>query len=1213
MIQFSKLSKLRNLLSERIVFLDGAMGTMIQTFKLEEKDFRPDSLKGHKKDLKGNNELLSLSRPDVIEKIHLDFLRAGSDIIETNTFNANALSQGEYGLSEMVVELNKAAVRVAKSAVDKFKKENPDREAFIAGSIGPTNRMLSMSPDVNKPEFRSTSFDELSKAYEEQSLALIKAGVDFLLCETVFDTLNLKAFIFAVKELEEKLQTQIPIMISATISDASGRTLSGQSLEAFWNSIEHANALAVGLNCGLGPSQVEFHLKEFSRITPLPLISYPNAGLPNPLSPTGYDEDPELFSDRVLSLGKGGLLNIVGGCCGTTPEHIKAMIEKVKPLKKRELPEIKKNLLRLSGLEPLNLSPKGEANLVFVGERTNVTGSPLFQKLVKAGNLRDAIEVARQQVENGANIVDVNFDEGMLDSKKWMRDFLNYISTEPEISKCPVMIDSSKWEVIEEGLRSIQGKCIVNSISLKDGEDEFLKHARQAKKYGAAFVVMAFDENGQAVTKEDKVRIAKRAYELLIKEGISPSEIIFDVNILTIGTGIDEHNNYAVEFIEAIREIKSDMPEVFTSGGVSNLSFSFRGQNALREAMHSVFLYHARKAGLDMAIVNAGMLKVYDEIEPKMRSLVEEVVLNKSSDASENLLEFARQNGGSFKKTKALDLSSLEWRKENYEKRIAFSLVNGIDKFIEEDCKEALADLKTPLLVIEGPLMGGMREVGELFGAGKMFLPQVVKSARVMKRAVAYLEPFMLQSKDKASTQGKVLLATVKGDVHDIGKNIVGVVLACNGYEVIDLGVMVPFQKIYEEAVKHDVDFIGFSGLITPSLDEMAYNLSELEKLGWKKPVLIGGATTSRLHTAVKLDPVLTSPVVHVSDASLVVGAVGEFKGSKDGSAEIKRKYELLRNDYLEKEKTKEAPISIEEARKYRIKIQFSDEEVAKPDRLGIFELRPSIETLRQFIDWSPLFWTWGLKGIYPKIFDNPKSGSEAKKLYDDAIKILDQVSNDSRFQPKAVVGIFKAKRSDDETISIFESTSEDLSLLRLEEFTFPRQRLMSLIKKPVKNGEVLQISRCLADYINPETQPQDHLSLFACTAGQEIESWADEFKSNGDDYTSILVKSIADRLAEACAEWLHLEVRKIFGFGRTEDLTNEDLIKEKYRGIRPAPGYPACPDHSHKAKIWKILRPDERAGMTLTESFGMSPAASVSGFIFTHPEARYFDVGRQE
>lgn len=1202
---FPNTERLKKALNERIVFLDGAMGTMIQTYKLEEKDFRNKALEKHQRDLKGNNELLSLTRPDVIKKIHLDFLKAGCDIIETNTFNANSISQSEYDLSSMVDQLNTASVKLAKEAIKEHKTSNPNKEFFVAGSVGPTNRMLSMSPDVNRPEFRNITFDTLSKAYFEQSKCLIEAGVDVLLCETVFDTLNLKAFIFAIKELEEELNEKIPVILSATISDASGRTLSGQSLEAFWNSISYADALAVGLNCGLGPSQVEFHLKELSRLVTSPLISYPNAGLPNPLSPTGYDEDPELFSSRVTALGEKGLLNLVGGCCGTTPDHIKAMVEKLKDFSPREIPKKPKASLRLSGIEALNISPQGESNLIFVGERTNVTGSPKFSKLVKEDKLPEAVEIARQQIENGANVLDVNFDEGMLNSTEWMTKFLNYVASEPDISKCPIMIDSSKWEVIESGLKAVQGKCIVNSISLKDGEESFLKTARQARKYGAAVVVMAFDEEGQAVTAQRKIEICERAYNLLIKEGFTPSDIIFDVNILTVATGMSEHDNYAVEFIEAVRELKNKFPETLYSGGVSNLSFSFRGQNVLREAMHSVFLYHSRLAGLDMAIVNAGMLKIYDDIDPELKNLVEDVVLNKKPEASEKLLEYAKDKGSQLKKGKDSNESDgLEWREQDLTGRVTHSLINGIDRFIIEDCEEALKENLTPLEVIEGPLMDGMKEVGKLFGEGKMFLPQVVKSARVMKKAVGFLEPLMKKDENKASTQGKVLLATVKGDVHDIGKNIVGVVLACNGYEVIDLGVMVPFQKIYEEAVKADVDYIGLSGLITPSLDEMAYNLNELEKLGWKKPILIGGATTSKIHTAVKLDPLFTQPVLHVSDASLVVGTMGELKKDSNAFEKVKDKYQSLREDYLEKQKDKEPLLSTEEARKYKEVIEFSN--LPQPEKLGIHELYPSVSTLKNFIDWSPFFWTWGLKGLYPKIFDHKKYGEEARKLFNEAESLLLKIENDPRFKPKAVFGIFKAQ-SEEDTVHIF---SDDQ---KVESFTFPRQRLMSLIKKPAKNDESLEISRCLADYVSPEQASKDHIGLFACTSGHELEEWALELKAKGDDYSSIMAKALADRLAEAITEWLHLEVRKIFGFGKTEDLKIEELIQEKYQGIRPAPGYPACPNHHDKAKIWKILKPNERINIELTESFAMSPASSVSGFIFNHPKARYFDVGRQE
>ncbi|MAV91391.1 MAG: methionine synthase [Bdellovibrionaceae bacterium] len=1206
MIGFPQTEKLKELIQSRIVFFDGAMGTMIQQFKLQEEDFRKGHFENHPSDLQGNNELLSLTRPDVIESIHMDFLKAGADIIETNTFNANALSQSEYGLADQVRTLNLASVQVAKAAVQKFQKTVEDRPVFIAGAVGPTNRMLSMSPDVNRPEFRALTFTELAEAYREQTLALLEGGVDFLLCETVFDTLNLKAFIYAVKTIEEEQSLKIPVMISATISDASGRTLSGQSLEAFWNSIRHADALAVGLNCGLGPSQVEFHLKELSRLMDVPLISYPNAGLPNPLSATGYDESPNLFSTRVKNLAEQGLLNLVGGCCGTTPQHIAEMVKLVSKSSPRVPAKKDSRKLRLSGIEALNISPQNEPNLIFVGERTNVTGSPKFSKLVKEDNLEASIEVARQQAQNGANILDVNFDEAMLNSKEWMQKFLNYLVSEPEISALPIMIDSSKWDVIEAGLQVLQGKCVINSLSLKDGEEAFRKSARQAMKFGAAAVIMAFDEQGQAVTKEDKVRICSRAYDILKEEGFPTTDIIFDVNVLTVGTGIDEHNNYANEFVEAVRELKKKYPETLYSGGISNLSFSFRGQNQIREAMHSVFLYHARHAGLDMAIVNAGMLQVYDDIEPELKKLVEDLVLNRTPEASDQILEYSKthETKQSSEKKQAVDES---WRKEPVQSRITHSLVNGIDKYIQEDVAEALSELKVPLHVIEGPLMTGMKEVGELFGAGKMFLPQVVKSARVMKKAVAYLEPLMKENESQSSSQGKILLATVKGDVHDIGKNIVGVVLACNGFQVIDLGVMVPFQKIYDEAVRNDVDFIGLSGLITPSLDEMAYNLKELQQLGWKKPVLIGGATTSMLHTAVKLDPLFEPPVIHVSDASLVVGAVNGLSESSKNFIDYKEKYQRLREDFEKKEQQKEPLLSVEEARSYREDLEFSESTISSPEKMGVFEFTPSIEELEKFIDWSPFFWTWELKGLYPKIFEHPKYGVEAKKIFEEAKEMLAKIKKESRFQPQAVLGIFEATRYE-ETVQLFSDGKI------LTQFTFPRQRLMSLIEKPAKKARAAQkISRCLADLISNDSSQKDYISLFATTAGQELEDYANSLKEDGDDYSSILVKAIADRLAEALTEWLHLEVRKIFGFGQSENLSLDDLLRERYQGIRPAPGYPACPNHQDKALIWEILNPEKRIGVSLTESMAMSPASSVSGFIFNHPSARYFDVGRQD
>ena len=1190
--------ELEQILANRIMFLDGAMGTMVQTYKLKEDDFRKGHFENHSSDLKGNNDLLVLTRPEVIKEIHTKYLEAGADIIETNTFSANRLAQADYKLEHIVRELNLKAAKLAKEACLEFEKNNPGRRCFVAGAIGPTNKTASLSPDVNNPGYRAVSFDELVEVYYEQIEALLEGGVDLLLPETTFDTLNLKACIFAISKYENLHKIKLPVMLSVTITDASGRTLSGQTVEAFWNSVRHAKPLSVGINCALGAKEMRPYIEELSKIADCYISSYPNAGLPNPLTPTGYDETPLMTAKYLYDFSTNGFINIIGGCCGTTPDHIKAIVEKNKNVKPRVVPTIEA-FTRLSGLESFNIKEGPSKPFIMVGERTNVTGSPLFSKLIKENNFEKAIEVARNQVENGANVIDINFDEALLDSKACMVKFLNLIGAEPDISKVPIMIDSSKWEVLEAGLKCIQGKGVVNSISLKEGEEKFLEQASLVKQYGAAVVVMAFDENGQATSIDDKVRICKRAYQILVdKLQFNPEDIIFDCNILTVATGIEEHNEYAVNFIEAVRRIKTECPKALTSGGVSNLSFSFRGNNKVREALHAVFLYHAIKAGLDMGIVNAGMLEVYDEIEPELKNKCEAVVLNLHPNATEELINLAEQIKSVQSGEKKSKETELEWRNLDFAHRIQHSLVKGIDQFIEIDIEEARQALVEPLKVIEGPLMNGMKVVGNLFGEGKMFLPQVVKSARVMKKAVHYLEPYMPIQDSKNSNQKTVVLATVKGDVHDIGKNIVGIVLACNGYRVIDLGVMVSCQKILDAAKEVNADLIGFSGLITPSLDEMIYNVKEMSRQGFKTPVLIGGATTSRAHTAIKIAPNYDGIVAHVTDASLVTEACSQIlnpKLSTEYVNNLNSLYAELRKDFENKNNQKDTFSNIDEARKNHFKTDWNAIDIAKPSQLGIVEYQFSMDELIPYIDWSPFFWTWELKGSYPKILNHPTLGEEAKKVFNDAQNMIAHMKRLKLCRPKAVLGIFKANSTaNDEVIIKHNSLEHKLCFLRQQKIN-PDQAF----------------TYSLSDFICPtEIGRQDHMGLFAVTAGNEIEDFAQSFKDKHDDYNYILIKGIADRLAEASAELIHKKFREIFGFGITENLSNEDLIKEKYRGIRPAPGYPSCPDHTEKAKIWEILDVKAKTKIELTESFAMTPASSVSGYLFAHPESKYFTLG---
>ena len=1192
---------LRELLARRIALLDGAMGTMIQRHPLTEADFRGERFKDHGHDLKGNNDLLSITRPDIIKGIHRAYFEAGSDIVETNTFSTTTVSQADYGLENAVREINLAGAKVARETAEEFMAANPGRRVFVAGSVGPTNRTASMSPDVNNPGYRAVTFDGLVISYSEQIEALLDGGVDLLLLETVFDTLNLKAAIFACEEVFEKRGMCWPLILSVTITDASGRTLSGQTVEAFWNSVRHSKPLAVGINCALGAAEMRPYIEELSRIADCYISCYPNAGLPNAFG--GYDQSGSEMAALVGEFASEGWINVVGGCCGSTPEHIAAIAEAVRPHPPRK-PSTPPSATRLSGLEALTIEKA--SSFMMVGERTNVTGSPRFSKLIIASDYETALSVARQQVESGANILDVNVDEGMLDSEAVMETFLNLLAADPEISRVPIMIDSSKWSVLEKGVKCLQGKCILNSISLKDGEETFLKRARLAQRYGAAVIVMAFDEEGQAATKEDKVRICTRAYRLLVdKIGFDPEDIIFDPNILTVATGIEEHNNYAVDFIEAVREIKQTLPGAKTSGGLSNISFSFRGNNPVREAMHSAFLYHAIKAGLDMAIVNAGMLEVYEEINPELLTMVEDVLLNRRPDATERLVDFAEglkaAGDGSAKEVKA----EQAWRSGTVEERLQHALIKGIVDHIDEDTEEARQKLGRPLLVIEGPLMDGMRVVGDLFGAGKMFLPQVVKSARVMKKAVAYLTPFMEAEKAAAadtSAATKILMATVKGDVHDIGKNIVGVVLACNGYEVVDLGVMVPCDKILAAAKEHKVDIIGLSGLITPSLDEMVHVAREMKRANFDIPLLIGGATTSPAHTAVKIAGEYDHPVIHVLDASRVVGVASELLSEDRKDAyrlQVEANHKRLREEHAGK-RAKGDLLPLEVARANGLQIDWAAADIALPEKSGVltFDEIPLAE-LVEYFDWSPFFAAWEMRGRYPGLLSDPVIGAQATELHQDALKVLEKIVKEKRFRVRGVCGFWPANRVGDDV----ELYADDQRSSVIGHFRMLRQQN----KKP--EG---QPNYSLADFIAPrESGRIDTIGGFAVTAGPEVGEYAEEFEKNHDDYTALLVKALGDRFAEAAAEWLHKQERDLWGFGLTENLTKEEFIREKYRGIRPAAGYPAGPDHTEKWELFRLLDATKHTGITLTESLAMNPASSVSGLYFAAPESRYFAVGK--
>lgn len=1194
------LTRLEQLLSERVVIMDGAMGTMIQRYGLTEEDYRGQRFAAHHKDLKGDNDLLSLTKPEVILEIHKQFLDAGADIISTNTFNATSASQEDYDMQAYVYEINKTSAELACQAAQATMKADPDRLCFVAGSIGPTSKTLSISPDVNDPGFRSISFDQLMESYYEAARGLLDGGVDILLPETSFDTLNIKAALFAINKLFDEGHRRVPVMASVTITDRSGRTLSGQTISAAFNSIEQAGLFSVGINCALGASEMRSYIEELSDIAGCHVSIYPNAGLPNEFGE--YEDNPRMMAEILRGFAEEGWVNMVGGCCGTTPDHIAtiaAALKGVTPRKKNE----RDTTPRLSGLEPLRIT--SDSNLIMVGERTNVTGSPRFAKRVKEGNLEACLKIARQQVESGANLIDINFDEGMIDSVKMMTDFLNLVGAEPDICKVPIMIDSSKWEVLEAGLKCIQGKGIVNSISLKEGEDVFRERAKLVKRYGAAMVVMAMNENGQAVSIEDKVSICQRAYKILTEEvGIDPWNIVFDPNVLTVGTGLEEHNDYAINFIEATKKIKATCPHALVSGGISNLSFAFRGNNPIREAMHGSFLFHAKKAGLDMGIVNAGMLQIYEEIPAELLERVEDVLFNRRADATERLLEVADQykGDGSAKKS-TVDLS---WRQKPLQERLTFALVNGNDSYIEEDLKEAYAELGSAIDIIEGPLMDGMNVVGDLFGSGKMFLPQVVKSARVMKKSVAYLTPIIEQEKSSGSSSssaGKILMATVKGDVHDIGKNIVAVVLGCNNFEIIDLGVMVRCDDIIKAAKEHQVDIIGLSGLITPSLDEMVHNVSEFERLQMALPVMIGGATTSKVHTAVKIDQHYSGTTVHVLDASKAVGVAKNLLNKETGAkfaAEISEEYTAIRTKHEGEQQIKNI-ISYQQAVENKLKTDWENMEIPVPEFTGVRTLEDHpLEKIAEFIDWSPFFHAWGMKGLFPRILEDKRWGEKAKELYAEAQELLKKISSEKLIKANGIYGFFPANAVGDD-VQIY---ADDSRSQVIETFSFLRQQVK---KDPLKGAP----NYCLADFIAPEESgKKDYLGFFAVTAGLGTQELAAKFEKDNDDYNSIMVKALSDRLAEAFAELLHKQVRCEWGYGKNEGLTSEDLIKEKYRGIRPAPGYPACPDHTAKPQLFKLMDVENKTGISLTENLAMYPASSVSGFYFSHPESTYFKVG---
>jgi 5-methyltetrahydrofolate--homocysteine methyltransferase len=1191
----SRLAQLPDLLARRILLLDGAMGTMLQTYRLTEADYRGTRFADWPSDLKGNNDLLALTQPQIVGAIQRQYLEAGADILETNTFNANTVSMADYGMESLAYEINVAAAGLARGLADEFEAANPAKPRYVAGVLGPTNRTASLSPEVENPGARNVTFDQLVTAYTEAAKGLLDGGADILMVETIFDTLNAKAALFAIESYFEQSGMRVPVMISGTITDASGRTLSGQTTEAFWTSMAHIKPLSIGLNCALGAAQLRAYVSELSRIADTHVSAHPNAGLPNAFG--GYDESPEIMAEQIGEWARSGLLNIVGGCCGTTPAHIAAIAQAVEGVTPRKIPEVAP-LLRLSGLEPMNVGP--DTNFVNVGERTNVTGSAKFAKLILDGNYSDALVVARQQVDSGAQIIDINMDEGLLDAEKAMVTFLNLVASEPDISRVPVMVDSSKWSVIEAGLKCLQGKGVVNSISLKEGEAEFLRQARLVRRYGAAVIVMAFDERGQADTAARKVEICTRAYKILTEQvGFPPQDIIFDPNIFAIGTGIEEHARYAIDYFEATSEIKRTLPFAKISGGVSNMSFSFRGNNPLREAMHAVFLYHAIRAGMDMGIVNAGQLIPYEDIPLDLRERVEDVVLNRRADSTERLLEVADQAKGRAKQTE-----DLAWRALPIEERIAHALVRGIDAFVVEDTEEARLAASHPIEVIEGPLMRGMNVVGDLFGEGKLFLPQVVKSARVMKKAVAHLIPFIEALKTVDSKPaGRVLMATVKGDVHDIGKNIVGVVLQCNGYEVVDMGVMQSCAAILDKAREVNADVIGLSGLITPSLEEMTFVASEMQRQGFTVPLLIGGATTSKAHTALKIEPSYSGPVVHVLDASRAVGVTSALLSDErkaDYAAGVRKEYEELRLARAARGGA-ERLVSIAAARANRVKIDLTVP-VPVPTFTGPRTLLEyPLEDLVPYIDWTPFFQTWELAGHYPAILEDPIVGETARSLYADARSMMDRIVREKRLEARASFGFWPAN-----------AVGDDVELYCGEDRGTVAATLHMLRQQLDKKGDG-RPNYCLSDFVAPkDSGVPDYMGAFAVTTGHGLESLVAEFEADHDDYSSIMAKALADRLAEAFAERLHERVRREFwGYAPNEALDNAGLIHEKYQGIRPAPGYPACPDHREKGTLFAVAEAEARAGIVLTESFAMMPGASVSGWYFWRPESTYFGVGK--
>lgn len=1190
----NKISVLKEALNQRILILDGAMGTMIQRYALNEKEYRGERFADWPVDLKGNNDLLSITQPAIIREIHHAYLEAGADIIETNSFNSTVISMADYQMESLSDEINEAAAKLARECADEWTRKTPEKPRYVAGILGPTNRTASISPDVNDPAYRNVSYDALVEAYRSSVRALIRGGADIIMIETIFDTLNAKAAIYAVETEFEALGVKLPVMLSGTITDASGRTLTGQTTEAFYNSMRHIRPISFGLNCALGPAELRQYVAELSRVADCCVSTHPNAGLPNAFG--GYDLDAANMADYIREWAQSGLLNIVGGCCGTTPDHIRAIAQAVADIPPRVIPE-RPIACRLAGLEPLTIDEN--SLFVNVGERTNITGSARFKRLIKEGNYQEALDIARNQVENGAQIIDINMDEGMLDSQAAMVRFLNMISGEPDIARVPIMIDSSKWEVIEAGLKCIQGKGIVNSISLKEGEAAFIDHAKKVLRYGAAVIVMAFDETGQADTRQRKTEICQRAYRILTEQvGFPPEDIIFDPNIFAVATGIAEHNNYAVDFIEACKDIKATLPHALISGGVSNVSFSFRGNDPVREAIHAVFLYYAIRNGMDMGIVNAGQLAIYDDLPSVLRDAVEDVILNRREDATDRLLVLAEEYRGSKGENDQQQLA--EWRGWDVEKRLEYALVKGITEFIIEDTEAARLRADIPIEVIEGPLMNGMNVVGDLFSEGKMFLPQVVKSARVMKQAVAYLEPYIQAAKASGTSAGKVLLATVKGDVHDIGKNIVGVVLQCNNYEIIDLGVMVPCETILRTAIEEKVDIIGLSGLITPSLDEMVHVAKEMERQGFSLPLLIGGATTSKAHTAVKIEPNYSGPVTYVQNASRTVGVVAALLSDKQRDefvARTRKEYEVVRDQFARRQ-PRSAPVTLAQARANAFTPDWDNYTPPRPAFTGVKTVSAPISVLRRYIDWTPFFMTWSLAGKYPRILEDDVVGEEARRLFKDANAMLDELDKTGTLTPRGVAGIFPANRIGDD-IAVYRDESREEILLYSHHL---RQQTQKKDNFP---------NACLADFVAPPGIP-DYLGAFAVTGGLEEDTLAAQFEAEHDDYNKIMVKALSDRLAEGFAEYLHEQVRKtVWGYSPDEDLDNDLLIRENYQGIRPAPGYPACPEHTEKSKIWELLDVESHTGMRLTESYAMWPGASVSGWYFSHPQSRYFAVAQ--